>query len=193
MTAEELVAFEREIAEAFNAGKIRAPIHLDGGNEHQLIEVFQKIKSDHWVACSWRSHYKALLKGVPPEKVRAEIMAGRSIAMSFPEYRFLSSAIVAGQLPIALGIALGIKRRDGAEQVHVFCGDMTARTGAFHECVTYATGHDLPIRFIVEDNGISVCTVTQDVWGRRKSWPNIVRIPYKLPWPHSGAGVRVNF
>ena len=194
MTAEELIAFEADVAAEFNAGKIRAPVHLDGGNEEPLIEVFRNIKRDDWVLCSWRSHYKALLHGVPAEKVKAEIMAGRSIALCFPEHRFLSSAIVGGNLPIALGIALGIKRRGGTEMVHAFVGDMTSRTGIFHECAQYAAGHGLPLRFIVEDNGLSVCTPTSEVWGNvaqngyKSRWYS-----YKLPFPHSGAGKRVEF
>ena len=193
MTAEELIAFEADIAAEFNAGRIRAPIHLDGGSEAPLIRIFENIKRTDWVLCSWRSHYRALLHGVPPEKVKAEIMAGRSIAMCFPEHRFLSSAIVGGNLPIALGIALGIKRRGGTERVWAFCGDMSARTGTFHECAQYACGHDLPIRFIVEDNGLSVCTPTEEVWGTATGWPPTHRYVYKLPFPHSGAGKRIQF
>jgi pyruvate dehydrogenase E1 component alpha subunit len=132
---------------------------------------------------------------VPPETVKAEIMAGRSIALCFPEYRFLSSAIVGGNLPIALGIALAIKRRGGDEHVWAFCGDMTARTGIYHECLKYAVGHELPIRFIIEDNGLSVCTPTQDVWGGPRTYIAGIqhRYHYKLPFPHSGAGTRVQF
>lgn len=196
MTPEELIAFEADIAAEFNNGHIRAPIHLDGGNEQQLIEIFRDVGSDDWVLCSWRSHYKALLKGIPPEKVKAEIMAGRSIALCFPEHRFLSSAIVGGILPIATGIALSIKRRGGKEKVHAFVGDMTAGAGAFFECTKYASGLDLPIRFIIEDNGLSVCTPSREVWGdyyRQPFRPEIARFDYHLPFPHSGAGQRVQF
>ena len=170
-------------------------IHLDGGNEDQLIEVFKNIgRMDH-VFCSWRSHYKALLHGVPPAEVKAAIMAGRSITLCFPQHRFLSSAIVGGNLPIALGVALSIKRRGGEEKVWAFAGDMTAETGIFEECVQYAAWFDLPIRFIIEGNGLSVCTNTADVWGKRLPPPPrpVTRYEYKLPWPHSGAGVRAQF
>ena len=105
MTKEELIAFEDEIAAFFNAGKIRAPVHLYSGNEEQIISVFQKIRFQDWVFCSWRSHYQCLLKGVPEDLVRDEILAGRSISLCFPEYRIYSSAIVGGVLPIAVGAA----------------------------------------------------------------------------------------
>ena len=61
MTKEELVAFEEEIAVLFNAGKIRAPIHLYFGNEEAMIRVFRNIRAQDWVFCSWRSHYQCLL------------------------------------------------------------------------------------------------------------------------------------
>lgn len=196
MTAEELIAFEKDIVAIFNRGEIRAPIHLSGNNEAQLISIFESIKPTDWVFSSWRSHYHALLHGVPPEKVKSEIMAGRSIALCFPEHRFFSSAIVGGTLPIALGVALAIKRRGGSERVWCFIGDMTRRTGAYLECASYAAGHDLPLRLITEDNGLSVCTDTDAVWTTVKSgWKNfgVSEYDYKLLWPHSGAGKRIEF
>ena len=196
MTAEELIAFEAEVAGHFNAGRIRAPIHLSGGCEEQTIEVFKNIRAEDWVCTNWRSHYHCLLKGVPRERLMADILAGKSITLCYPDFKIFSSAIVGGNLPIALGIALAIKRRDGSEKVHCFVGDMTAAAGMFYECTKYVSGHELPIRFIIEDNGLSVCTPTAEVWGdhnRQPFRPEIVRFDYKLLHPHSGAGVRVQF
>ena len=65
MNKEELILFEEEIAGLFNASKIAAPVHLYDGNEDQIINAFQNIRSNDWVFCSWRSHYQCLLKGVP--------------------------------------------------------------------------------------------------------------------------------
>ena len=93
LNAKELRAFETRVAEAFNAGKIHAPVHLYSGNEEQMIEVFSEVEPEDWVLCSWRSHYQCLLKGVPQEDVFSEIVAGRSISLCFPDYRIFSSAI----------------------------------------------------------------------------------------------------
>jgi pyruvate dehydrogenase E1 component alpha subunit len=193
VTRDDLIAFEADIAAEFNAAKIRAPIHLDGGNEDELIAVFADIHPSDWVFCSWRSHYKALLHGIPPEKVKAEIMAGRSISLCFPEHRFFSSAIVGGNLPIALGVAWAIKRAGLPETVYAFLGDMAAMTGMFHECREYARGHGLPIIFVVENNRKSVCTPTAEAWGNKGGRDRVVTFRYELPWPHSGAGKRVEF
>ena len=63
-TSDSLCAFEADIANEFNSGHIRAPVHLDGGNELELCEIFLSIKPEDWCFVTWRSHYICLLKGV---------------------------------------------------------------------------------------------------------------------------------
>jgi pyruvate dehydrogenase E1 component alpha subunit len=199
LSSDDLIAFEKDIADEFNAGKIRAPVHLYSGNEEAMIDIFRKIRKDDWVLCSWRSHYQCLLKGVPRDVLKAEIMAGRSISLCFPEYRILSSAIVTGVLPIAVGIALSIKRGGGSNRVFCFMGEMTSETGVAHECIKYCENHGLPVHWIVEDNGKSVCTNTREVWNaERLSYentrnPRITYYKYETHYPHAGAGKRVQF
>jgi len=196
VTREELIAFEADIAAAFNNAEIRAPVHLSGGNEDQLIEIFKEVALEDWVCTTWRSHYHCLLKGVPPQKLRADIIAGKSITLCYPAQRIVSSAIVGGVIPIALGIAASI--RSSHEKVWCFVGDMTARGGAFFEAEQYAMYQNLPIRFVIEDNGISVCTDTNEAWGTAEvngdQQDVLTRVySYDLPWPHAGAGRRVEF
>ena len=89
MHKEELIDFEKTVADTFNAAKIRAPIHLHGGNEEKLIEIFQKIKKNDWVFSSWRSHYHCLLKGVSKETLFSDIKDGKSITLCYPKRRFI--------------------------------------------------------------------------------------------------------
>ena len=49
MNKNDLIAFEDEVAATFNAGKIRAPVHLYWGNEDQIIETFRRIRTQDWV------------------------------------------------------------------------------------------------------------------------------------------------
>jgi pyruvate dehydrogenase E1 component alpha subunit len=199
MTKEDLISFEDEIAALFNSGAIRAPVHLYSGNEEQIIAVFRTIRSQDWVFCSWRSHYQCLLKGVPKESVRAEILAGRSISLCFPEQRIFSSAIVGGVLPIAVGVAMSIQRSGEDAKVYCFMGEMTAETGAAYEAIKYSRNHRLPIHFIVEDNEKSVCTDTREVWNQpRLTYEDcgddyVSYYWYRTKYPHAGAGVRVQF
>lgn len=198
-TIEELIAFESKIADLFNKGEIRAPVHLSDGNESSIIEIFKSVKTEDWVFCSWRSHYQALLKGVPATRVEAEILAGRSISLCFPDFNFYSSAIVGGQVPIAVGTALSLKRNRQPGHVWCFIGDMTSETGIAQTAIRYSEKQDLPITFVVEDNGISVLTQTRDVWNstslrfEESMSTKIISYKYKSKYPHAGAGVRVQF
>jgi len=202
LTKEELIEFETEIAACFDDAQIRAPVHLYNGNEEQMIEIFQKhsIGPEDWVLASWRSHYQCLLKGVPRDKLKAAILKGRSISLCFREQRVLCSGIVTGVLPIATGIAVDIKRKGGTNKVYCFLGDMTSETGVAHECIKYARNHKLPVHFIVEDNGKSVCTDTKATWATDKLTYEGVSDEYVTyykydasKYPHAGAGKRVQF
>ena len=44
---------------------------------------------------------------------------------------------------------------------------MTAETGIMHECLKFSMNKNLPIHFIVEDNGKSVCTNTRKAWSQK--------------------------
>jgi TPP-dependent pyruvate/acetoin dehydrogenase alpha subunit len=193
VTPENLIAFEKDIAAEFEAGRIKAPVHFAGGNERDLIDIFKGIRPQDWVLCQWRSHYHCLLKGVPSADVKAAILAGRSIALTFPSHRILASAIVGGVCPIATGLAWSIKRREGDERVHCFVGDMTAEAGIFHESVKYAARRRLPVHWWIEDNRLSVCTETLKAWGRGPGGLHLDRYDYKLTWPHVGTGTWVRF
>jgi TPP-dependent pyruvate/acetoin dehydrogenase alpha subunit len=196
---DELINFEDEVAEIFNAGKIKAPVHLYFGNEEQIIEIFKEVNEKDWVFCSWRSHYQALLKGVPREKVLQNILDGKSIAQCFPDHNFYSSAIVGGIVPISVGVAQSLTLKNEKSHVWCFIGDMTSEIGVTNSAIKYALNFDLPITFVIEDNSVSVCTDTRETWGLKKlSWQgsnekHVRFYSYKSKYPHAGAGVRVQF
>ena len=198
-TPDDLITFENEVANIFNNGEIRAPIHLYSNNEIEMIKIFEVVKPQDWVFCSWRSHYQCLLKGVPKQTLLTEIRAGKSISLCFPKYKIYSSAIVAGVVPIAVGTAMSVKESKTGERVHCFLGDMTAETGIAHECMKYSKNHKLPIRFIIEDNNKSVVSDTRKVWNTETlSFEGLnnemfVHYKYENKYPHAGAGIRVQF
>lgn len=190
-TKKELIDFELDIKKIYEAGKIRAPIHLSGNNEEQLLKIFKKIKKNDWVFSTWRNHYHALLKGIPKDWLKKEIIAGRSMGINNIKYKFYSSAIVGGIIPIALGVAKSIKLKNkkSTSNVWVFIGDMTFETGMFHECYKYAKNHKLPLKFVVEDNGLSTNTPTNKVWVKKSKMPKgVIYYKYKRKFPHHGTG-----
>ena len=133
-----IVDFEKDIAEIYESGDIRGAIHLRNGNEDTLIDIFKAVNTSFdYVYSTWANHIHALLKGIPPEKVKQRILDGNSMAMNFPEYRFYTSAIVGGICPIAVGTAYSIKRSAGSNRAYCFLGDMAFRTGIAHESIMY--------------------------------------------------------
>ncbi len=74
---------------------------------------------------------------------------------------------------------------------------MTAETGIMHEALKYARNYSLPIQFVIEDNSLSVYTDTKKVWKLKnkniKKDKYLLHYKYSNKYPHSGAGVRVEF
>jgi len=189
-----LIGFERKMADHWEAGRVRGPIHLSGGNEYEILEIGKRIKPTDWVFSTWRSHYHALIKGVPSEWLENEILEGRSITIVSKEYKFYASAIVGAIIPIAVGVAMANKLKGNDELVWCFVGDMAFETGGFMENYKYSKNFDLPIRFVVEDNGVSTNTPTVETWKIKSEIPDdVIWYDYKKQWPHYGTGKWVIF
>jgi pyruvate dehydrogenase E1 component alpha subunit len=195
LTLQDLINFEELIVSHWEGGKIRGPIHLSNGNEEQLIEISKRIDPSDWVFSTWRSHYHALIKGICPVWLEEEILKGKSITICNLKDKFYSSAIVGGTLSIALGVAMNIKKSGGNEKVWVFVGDMSFESGIFYEIHKYARNFDLPLYFVVEDNGVSTYTPTEATWNNiKRDVPNdVIWYQYKSKYPHYGSGKWVTF
>jgi len=199
LTKKDLMDFELDIKDRYENATIRGPVHLSGGNEEQLLEIFQYVDEKDWVFSSWRNHYHALLHGVDPGDLRYIIIDLRkSMSAHNVNPNFYASSIVGGSTPVALGVAQALKRTGNPEnkRVWLFVGDMTSETGIFHEAYKYATNHDLPIQFVIEDNNKSTDTPTDEVWGVKTDWANndkVIYYTYERIYPHHGIGIWVSF
>jgi len=195
LTLQDLINFEELIVSHWEGGKIRGPIHLSNGNEEQLIEISKRIGPSDWVFSTWRSHYHALIKGICPVWLEEQILKGKSITICNLKDKFYSSAIVGGTLSIALGVAMNIKKSGSNEKVWVFVGDMSFESGIFYEIHKYARNFDLPLYFVVEDNGVSTYTPTEATWNNiKRDVPNdVIWYQYKSKYPHYGSGKWVTF
>ena len=193
-TEEKLIAFEQEIVDIWEAGKITGPVHLSNGNEAQLIEIFKRIKETDWVFSTWRSHYHWVLKGLSADYGTQLIKEGKSITLCDTDGKFYSSAIVGGTLPIALGVASALKKDGSDEKVWVFVGDMSFESGIFYEVHKYARNFDLPLYFVVEDNGVSTYTPTESTWNTKRDIPSdVIHYNYESKFPHYGTGKWIAF
>ena len=204
-TKEELLVFEDDIRQHFLKGEIRYPVHFSQGNEDALIKVFKEnnIGLNDWVFASHRNHYSALLKGIPKEWLKEQILKGNSMHIMSKEYKFFSSSIVGGSLPIAVGTAMACKGMndliyDGRdhERVFAFLGDMASTVGLFQECAMYSLLNNLPIKFIIEDNNMSTNSPTNECWGSIKpiiNLPNVIYYSYIRTCEHINVGTFVEF
>ena len=197
-----IIDFEIDIASLYKQGRIPYPVHLRSGREDALHKVFKDegIGASDYVYAYWDAHDICLLKGVPVQTLRAAIMRGESIALSFLKYGVLCSGIAGSLMGVAVGHAWALKNLGKKSRVFLFCGDMSAEMGIFHEAVKYAYNMMLPIKFIVSNNGMSVLTPTAEAWGSDMSWWSdtcyqdmIVEFDYENGFPHSGIGSRVKF
>lgn len=185
-----LVAFEQRIVDLFEDARIPYPIHLSGGNEKQLIDIFRDIKPGDYIFSTHRSHYHYLLAGGSPDELERMILAGDSMHVFDNTINFLTSAIVAGGPAIAAGVALALKKQGSAARVWCFAGDGAEDEGHFYEAVRYVDGHDLPCVFIIEDNDRSVETPKAERHGKSNlTWPPCVRrYSFTPTFPHVGTG-----
>jgi TPP-dependent pyruvate/acetoin dehydrogenase alpha subunit len=210
-TKDSLVAFESGIRQLWEDGELRMLIHLCGGNEDELIQIFNHVQEGDWVFSTHRNHYHALLAGIPAEQLEARIKAGGSMFVYSSAHNFACSAILAGNCAMAVGVALAIKANvdRGVHAKHVWCfvGDGAEEEGHFYEAVCYATGHNLPITFIVEDNDRQVDTdkrtrrgpgpgFFQSISGLPLSYlghlgsHKVLHYQYRPTYPHAGSGCK---
>lgn len=167
-TAQQLIEFETEIESHFLNAEIRAPIHLSRGNEDALIKLFSQNdigNKKNWLFSNHRSHYHALLKGIPPDWLKEQILLGRSMHINSRKYKFITSSIVNGGVPIATGLAYALKMKDSKDKVWCFVGDMAGSLGEFYNASKYAQYQNLPIYFVIECNNLSTNTPTDKAWG----------------------------
>jgi len=137
---------------------------------------------------------------VPREALKQAIVDGKSISLCFPEQKVLCSGIVGSLMGTAAGVAWSLKTQGKKGRAFLFCGDMSAETGIFHEAVKYVHNFDLPAHFIVADNGVSVMTDTRATWGSQEPWfvgtkyaKHITYFKYTNGYPHSGLGKLIKF
>ena len=188
ITKQDLINFESNIVDLYKDNKLPFLFHLSGGNEDQLINIFNNIKPGDYVISSHRSHYHALLHGIPEKELTDKILNGRSMFVFDRSRNFFTSSIIGGTPAIAAGVAMGLKRKNSDQKVWCFVGDGTEDTGHLWEAARYVDGHDLPCQFIIEDNDRSVVATKQDRWGNATNprfFDCVSRYSYNIPWPHA--------
>jgi pyruvate dehydrogenase E1 component alpha subunit len=154
--------FEEKCAELYTEEKIRGFLHLYIGEEAVATGVMHAMEADDAVIATYREHVHALLRGIEPARVMAEMYGkqegcshgrGGSMHLFCLEKRFYGGyAIVGGGLPLAVGMALADKRLGRKRVTVCFFGDGAVAEGEFHESLNLAALWRLPVLFVCENN-----------------------------------------
>lgn len=154
--------FEEACIGLYNEQKIRGFLHLYNGEEAISVGVMQALTEHDSILATYREHGHALARGMSMVSVFAEMFAksegcsggrGGSMHLFDNSRRFYGgNAIVAGALPVAVGMALADKRLNRNNVTCCFFGEGAVAEGEFHESMNLAKLWDLPILFVCENN-----------------------------------------
>ena len=154
--------FEEKSAELYTAEKIRGFLHLYIGEEAVAVGVMAALTADDAVVATYREHGQALARGMNAANIMAEMYGkvegccrgrGGSMHLFDADRRFYGgNAIVAGGLPLAVGLALADRMQARAGVTACFFGDGAVAEGDFHEALNLAALWQLPVLFVCENN-----------------------------------------
>jgi len=164
-------AVEEEIAARYSEQKMRCPTHLSIGQEAVSAAAGAVLKHSDLAVSGHRAHAHYLAKGGSLRAMIAEIYGkvdgcsrgkGGSMHLVDESVGFVgSTAIVAGTVPVGVGLAYPMKLKQTGQVSCIFLGDAVVETGAFFESVNFAALKQLPVLFICENNLYSVYSPLQ--------------------------------
>jgi pyruvate dehydrogenase E1 component alpha subunit len=173
--------FEDKLAAVYIQQKVRGFLHLYNGQEAVLAGALHAmdLTKDRMIT-AYRNHVQPIGMGVDPRRVMAELYGkatgtsqglGGSMHIFSKEHRFHGGhGIVGGQIPLGAGMAFGDKYAGGDNVTLTFFGDGAARQGSLHETFNMAMLWNLPVVFVVENNGYAMGTSVartanhEDIW-----------------------------
>lgn len=151
-------------------------LHLYSGHEATGVGAVAALGKDDHVITAYRDHGIALARGVDPNRAMAEMMGkrsgvsggkGGSMHLASREHNFWGGyAIVGGHLPLAVGIAMESRYNNKDSVVLCFIGDGATNNGYFHEALNMSAVWDLPVVWIIENNGYGMGTRVEDASGQ---------------------------
>jgi len=157
---------EEEIARRYPENKMRCPTHLSVGQEGVATAVGLALRTNDLAVSGHRAHAHYLSKGGDLPALLAEIYGkatgcsrGKGGSMHLVDERvgFMgSTAIVAGTVPVGVGLAYGMKIKKTDQVACIFHGDAVAEAGVFFESLNFAVLKKLPVLFVCENNLYSV-------------------------------------
>jgi len=155
-------AFEERAEQLYMQGKVHGTMHLSIGQEATAVGAASAMQEGDYLLNHHRGHGHCMAWGSDPNRMMAEFMGketgycrGRGGSMHIADVdanNLGANGIVAGGIPIAVGVGLSIKMRRTSQVCLVIFGDGAANEGAFHEALNMASIWTLPIVFLCENN-----------------------------------------
>tara|TARA_R110002126_G_scaffold68704_2_gene173990 strand:+ start:8849 stop:9898 length:1050 start_codon:yes stop_codon:yes gene_type:complete len=160
--------FEERVHKEFMTGQIPGFVHLYAGEEASATAVCQQLGEHDTVASTHRGHGHAIAKGCDVKGMMKEIYgradglcAGKGGSMHIADLdvgMLGANGIVGAGSPLACGAALSAKTlKTGGLSVSFF-GDGAFNQGTTAESMNFARVYDLPVLFVLEDNGYAEST-----------------------------------
>jgi len=163
--------FEEKVGEAYALGKIGGFCHLYIGQEAVSAGIIPLLRDDDYVITTYRDHGQALVRGLTPRSVMAELFGridgcsrgkGGSMHLFDRNVNFLGGhGIVGGHVPMAAGVGFAIKYRGGDQVCVCFMGESVVNTGAFHEALNMSALWKLPCVYVIENNKYGMGTAVE--------------------------------
>ncbi|NDV62710.1 pyruvate dehydrogenase (acetyl-transferring) E1 component subunit alpha [Puniceicoccales bacterium CK1056] len=160
--------FEQAALQAYQKGKMGGFLHLYIGQEATAVGTVSVMNENDHIITAYRDHGHALAVGMGMNECMAEMYGkftgcskGKGGSMHFfaPDKNFWGGhGIVAGQTPLGLGLAYALKYKGIKGCAICYLGDGAVNQGVFHESLNIASLWDVPIVYIIENNGYSMGT-----------------------------------
>lgn len=154
---------EQTLVRLFAQNRMPGFIHSYIGEEATAVGVCSVLRTDDYLTSTHRGHGHILAKGGDLNRFFAELYGkaagycrgkGGSMHVADLDLGILgANGVVGGGIPIAAGAAFAA-RMQGLDRVAVsFMGDGATDIGSFHEALNLASLWDVPVVFVVENNG----------------------------------------
>lgn len=160
--------FELESLRQYQSKKMGGFLHLYNGQESVAVGCVSLMGDDDHVITAYRDHGHALAVGMTMNECMAELFGkatgcskGKGGSMHFfaPDKNYWGGhGIVAGQTPLGLGLAYALKYKGTKGAAMCFMGDGAVNQGCYYESLNMASLFDLPVIYIIENNGYSMGT-----------------------------------
>jgi len=160
--------FEQGTQKPYSQGKMGGFLHLYIGQESVALGTISLCGPDDHVITAYRCHAHAIACGMSMNECMAELFGkatgcskGKGGSMHFfaPDKNFWGGhGIVGGQTPLGLGLAFAQKYKGKKGCCLCYMGDGAINQGAFHESLNIAELFDIPVVYIIENNGYSMGT-----------------------------------